>query len=396
MSFPRYPEYKESGVEWLGEIPAHWEITPLKYVAYMKSGEQITSEQITDSGDFPVYGGNGLRGYFEKFTHEGEFCLIGRQGALCGNINYAKGKFWASEHAVVVTPLGLANTYYLGELLRSMNLGQYSTSAAQPGLSVDAIGNLRIPSPTYDEQALIANFLDQETTKIDDLVAEQQKLIELLKTKLDSLVLNAVKSTDTTHSRLVHVVDVMNRPVIQEDGISYEPLGLLNRGRGLFHKENRQKSEMGDSDFYWIKEGDLILSGQFAWEGAVAMAYSEEEGCVVSHRYPVLRGKKGRVLTEYLFALFTTSHGDFLLNESSIGAAGRNRPLNMNLLLKEVVPVPNYEIQKEIAETVNQRRDLLRIIEDQKMLLNERRSALISAAVKGQIDVRKYQPKEVA
>ena len=90
-------------------------------------------------GDFPVYGGNGLRGYTTSFTHEGHYVLIGRQGALCGNINYAKGKFWASEHAVVASMIGKIDTYWLGELLRDMNLNQYSNAAAQPGLAVDRI-----------------------------------------------------------------------------------------------------------------------------------------------------------------------------------------------------------------------------------------------------------------
>ncbi|MCD6526748.1 MAG: restriction endonuclease subunit S [Desulfuromonas sp.] len=94
---------KDSGIDWLGEIPEGWEVKKLKYVAHLKSGNNLTSSQIKDSGGFPVYGGNGLRGFYDKFTHEGEFVLIGRQGALCGNINYADGKFWATDHAVVLT-----------------------------------------------------------------------------------------------------------------------------------------------------------------------------------------------------------------------------------------------------------------------------------------------------
>ncbi len=92
---------KDSGVEWLGEIPENWEVKQLRNVAQMKSGEGITSENIKENGEYPVYGGNGLRGYFDNYTHMGDYVLIGRQGALCGNINYATGYFWASEHAIV-------------------------------------------------------------------------------------------------------------------------------------------------------------------------------------------------------------------------------------------------------------------------------------------------------
>ena len=143
-----YPEYKDSGIEWLGKIPTHWKAVKIKHIAYLKSGDSLTFETITDDAEYPIYGGNGFRGYTTKYTHEGVFPLIGRQGALCGNINYASGKFWASEHAVVVTPLKETNSFWLGELLRSMNLGQYSISAAQPGLAVDNIKNLVIPHPS--------------------------------------------------------------------------------------------------------------------------------------------------------------------------------------------------------------------------------------------------------
>ena len=154
--------------------------------------------------------------------------------------------------------------------------------------------------------------------------------------------------------------------------------------------------DMGESDFFWIEEGDLIISGQFAWEGSVAMANQEDTGCVVSHRYPVIRGKSGVALTEYLFGLLCTKHGDFLLNENSRGAAGRNRPLNISSLMKEKIPVPSMEIQEAVARIVHARRGLFNEIAKAIDLLQERRTALISAAVTGKIDVRGLYLKEAA
>ncbi|MCX5952791.1 MAG: restriction endonuclease subunit S [Cyanobacteria bacterium] len=124
MSFPRYPAYKPSGVEWLGEVPEHWEVMPLKRIVAMQSGNSITAETIESAGAYPVYGGNGLRGYTSSFTHSGEFVLIGRQGALCGNINYATGRFFASEHAVVATARKSVDVTWLGEMMRTMNLNR--------------------------------------------------------------------------------------------------------------------------------------------------------------------------------------------------------------------------------------------------------------------------------
>jgi type I restriction enzyme S subunit len=183
---------KPSGVEWLGDVPDHWEVKRLKYIVRMKSGEGITSEEIQESDEYPVYGGNGLRGYFSAFTHNGHYVLIGRQGALCGNINYGKGKFWASEHAVVADPIKPLATLWLGELLRVMNLNQYSVSAAQPGLSIDKIKELSVPLPPFTEQQAIAEFLDRETATIDALMSKVETAIEKLKEYRTVLISAAV------------------------------------------------------------------------------------------------------------------------------------------------------------------------------------------------------------
>lgn len=171
---------KDSGIEWLGEIPAHWEVKRLKYVANLKSGNNIVSDQIKDYGEYPVYGGNGLRGYFNNYTHCGNYILIGRQGAYCGNIKYGKGKFWASEHAVVVSPIIIYSEKYMGELLRVMNLNQYSVSAAQPGLAVEMIKKLQITFPPLKEQQSIVSHIETECSRIDAKISRTNKLIDLL------------------------------------------------------------------------------------------------------------------------------------------------------------------------------------------------------------------------
>ena len=183
---------KDSGVEWLGDIPKHWEVKKLQYIGRLKSGENIISQQIDKEGLYPVFGGNGLRGYFDSYTHDGHYILIGRQGALCGNINYANGKFWASEHAVVITPSINFDVYWLGELLKAMNLNQYSTSAAQPGLSVEQISRVKTPFPPIYEQKQISKHLDQKTKQIDQQKAKIKEAIELLKEYRTSLITNTV------------------------------------------------------------------------------------------------------------------------------------------------------------------------------------------------------------
>jgi type I restriction enzyme S subunit len=186
------PPMKPSGLAWAPSVPAHWTVKKLGFLASLRSGDSITIDDIADSGRYPVYGGNGLRGYTDHYTHEGEYALIGRQGALCGNVNYAKGQFWASEHAVVVSPRERVAVRWLGELLRAMNLNQYSASAAQPGLSVETISGLRVPIPPLHEQRAIADFLDRETERIDALITAKERVLELLAEKRRALITRAV------------------------------------------------------------------------------------------------------------------------------------------------------------------------------------------------------------
>ena len=171
---------KPSGVDWLGDVPDHWRGGRLKAICSMKSGAAITTAAIEPSGDYPVYGGNGIRGYSTRYTHTGEFALVGRQGALCGNVHIVRGSFWASEHAVVVTPRSGYDLEWLGALLRVMNLNQYSLAAAQPGLAVERIRELRVAVPNILEQQAIVRHVDRQTAPMTDAAERARKEIELL------------------------------------------------------------------------------------------------------------------------------------------------------------------------------------------------------------------------
>ena len=134
----------------------------------------------------------GCGGYTSGYTHDGDFVLIGRQGALCGNVHLAHGRFWASEHAIVAT-LHVGNVpYWFGALLRVMNLNQYSIAAAQPGLSVDRILNLWAPVPAKLEQSAIARFLDHADRRIDRSIRAKERLIELLGEQKRAIIHQAV------------------------------------------------------------------------------------------------------------------------------------------------------------------------------------------------------------
>jgi type I restriction enzyme, S subunit len=163
----KYDKYKSSEINWLGDIPNEWEVKRVKDLADYQSGNYIDAMEFDNEAPYPVYGGNGIRGNCNKYNHFGDYILIGRQGALCGNINYAKDYFWATEHAVVVYKKKNINITWLGELLRVMNLNQYALSAAQPGLSVEKIKRLELPFVPFKTQNLIADFINTKTQAID-------------------------------------------------------------------------------------------------------------------------------------------------------------------------------------------------------------------------------------
>ncbi len=185
---------KDSGIEWIGEIPEGWKCLSLKNLCSMQAGKNLISEQIASSGLYPVYGGNGIRGWYDDFNTDGDYILIGRQGALCGNVHKVSGKFWATEHAVVTTPKRLfVMVEFLYYLLVGMNLNQYaSNSAAQPGLSVNAILNVKTILPPLPEQEAIAKMLDSKCAQIDSLIAEKESLIADLTEYKKSLIFEVV------------------------------------------------------------------------------------------------------------------------------------------------------------------------------------------------------------
>lgn len=167
--------YKKTEV---GVIPEDWDVLSLREICRMKSGESITSADIDPFSKYPCYGGNGLRGFTSRFTHEGQYALIGRQGALCGNVLGVEGKFFASEHAVVVTPFEKTDIHWLTYVLEDMQLNQYSESSAQPGLSVAKLLMLNIAFPcNRAEQSAIATALrdaDSLLTALDELIAKKR------------------------------------------------------------------------------------------------------------------------------------------------------------------------------------------------------------------------------
>lgn len=181
---------KDSGVRWIGKIPAEWDKKRIKTYVNMKSGNNVTSVNLTEAGPYPVYGGNGFRGFYSLYNCDGNYILIGRQGALAGNVHIVHGKFWATDHALILTIIKEVNINFLYYLLIAMNLNQYAfDTSAQPGITATKILDMTIPIPPRAEQNQIAAYLDAQTAKIDVVIHNKKQQIDTLqefKTRLIS------------------------------------------------------------------------------------------------------------------------------------------------------------------------------------------------------------------
>ena len=155
-----------------------------------KSTVQIKSEPF--EGSYPCFGGNGVRGYVDEYNQDGIFSIVGRQGALCGNINIAIGKFYATEHAVVTTLFDGIDFKWSNYILEALRLNNYATGAAQPGLSVANILNVFVPVPPTQEQDRIGNNVYESLKIVEALEQEKidlQKNIITAKTKILNLAI---------------------------------------------------------------------------------------------------------------------------------------------------------------------------------------------------------------
>jgi type I restriction enzyme S subunit len=175
-----------------------WNAQLLRDISHLKSGEAITAERLRDTHYYPCYGGNGLRGYADSFTHDGHFALIGRQGALCGNVVLARGRFFASEHAVVVTPFDGVDIVWLQYVLIRMNLNQYSESSAQPGLAVERLLQLEVLVPEPAEQTAIAQALSEMDREITDLESRLTKARDLKQAMAQALLTGRIRLVEPT------------------------------------------------------------------------------------------------------------------------------------------------------------------------------------------------------
>lgn len=416
MSLPAYAEYKDSGVEWLGDVPKHWPKMALKWKARIRSGDGISPYQInvepSDDRRVPVFGGNGIMGYTSIDNINKPSIVIGRVGALCGNIHKVDVGVWVSDNALCLDfHDGFYNVNYLSILLEVRNLNDIADKSAQPLITGSKVLNQIIPCPPLPEQTIIARFLDHETAKIDALIADQQRLIELLKEKRQAVISHAVtKGLDPNapmkDSGVEWLGDVPEHWEVKKLGFA---LDVHNNLRTPIDRAIRAE-KAGDYPYYgptgildyvdeFFVEGEYFLLGEdgdhfLKFEHKPMTIIVSGKFCVNNHAH-VLKGKDG-CLTEWGAVFFETRDVSPWLIKQGMSRYKLRKDTLVNIPI--VVP-PALEQRKIVRFLDSMKLEINNVIaecEESIHLLKERRSALISAAVTGKIDVRGWQPPATA
>ena len=302
-------------------------------VCLLKAGKFVSANDISpeyNKGLYPCFGGNGIRGYVADYTHDGEFPLIGRQGALCGNVNLASGKFHATEHAVVVQPKIEMNAHWLYYALNAMNLGQYATGAAQPGLAVSKLETLSIEIPNISEQNKIAQTL----YKVEQLV----NFRKLQLAKLDELV----------KARFVEMFGNKDYPRMKWNNVFNTTTGKLDsnaavdNGKYPFFTCSKEPLKI---DSYAFDQTALLLAGNNA-AGKYDVKYYQGKFNAYQRTY-VLSLKHN-----WSYKLFQYQLEDELLYLQTKSLGGLTKYLTLKILGELDFIVPPLALQNEFAAFV--------------------------------------------
>lgn len=186
----QYDSYKESGVEWIGEVPSHWEIVPFKRAITINNGCDYKHVQVEENG-YPVIGSGGQFAWANQYMYDGEAVLLGRKGTIDKPMYY-NGKFWTVDTMFYGIPKKNANCKYLYYQAKNIPFERYATATALPSMTQTDLNNNIICLPPLAEQQVIATYLDKKCSEIDNVISAQQKRIALLQELKQSVITHAV------------------------------------------------------------------------------------------------------------------------------------------------------------------------------------------------------------
>ncbi len=420
MNFPAYSEYKDSGVEWLGMVPEYWQISRLKNYVRMRYGDALASD-IRKSGDIPVYGSNGPVGTHARPNTRAPAIIVGRKGSH-GKIVWAESGGFVIDTAYAIDNSETSqNIRWLYYLLQILVLDSLSQDTGVPGLSRDKAYQLHITIPPKKEQESIANFLDRETARIDKLIAEKQNFIKLLKEKRQALISHVVTKGLNPNVKMkdsgiewigevpVHWDDTKIKHVLKsvtsgtsvnaaDNPANNDQIGVLKTsavygGDFNYRKNKTVITEEVDRVTCPLKKGTLIVSRMNTPELVGAAGFVDEAPSNIFLPDRLWQVEfTGAVETKFIHYWTLTSSYRHQVKLSCDGTSSTMQNISQDAFKNYVFTAPIRDEQIEIVEFVNEKFKVLSLLEleTQKSIdfLKEHRTALISAAVTGKIDVR--------
>ena len=297
------------------EIPQGWVWARIFHVFSLQAGKNIKASEIsveqTETHPYPCFGGNGLRGYVGYFNNEGEKPLIGRQGALCGNLNMSYGHFFATEHAVVVDCFASVKVRWAYYTLMALNLNQYATATAQPGLAVSNIIKVFIPVPPIEEQCRIINTIDKLTPEIEAFNEKETRLNELnvsIRYALRKSILQEAiqgrlvtqESDEEPASVLLRRIRIEKQKLLKEGKIKRKDIvdSVIFKGEDnkYYEKVAGKTLEISEEipfdipeSWAWVRLGSVVTN-------EAGLAYSKD--CLTDRSQPLIRVLRGGNIEE--------------------------------------------------------------------------------------------------
>lgn len=400
-----YCNYKKIQGFWITDIPSHWKILKIKKVFKERVEKGFPNK--------PLLAATQTQGVIEKKQFKqrtveafkdlhllklalpGDFIISLR--SFEGGIEYVWNEGIISPAYIILKMEKDFNRLYFKYLFKSypfITLLQSCVTGIREGQNINytKLSEHFIPIPNMEEQDKIVNFLDNKLAKIDRLLSIKQKQTDILKEIILSLFYNSRKNTKN-RIPLKKFATLENNFINIDHDKLYQKLGMYNRGRGIFFRDKTLGIDLGQSSFQNVIPNRLIISGQFAWEGAVSITRDIPSNAIASHRYYLLDIMNDMAVPEYIWAYFMSEEGKTVLNSCSHGAAGRNKPLNIREVLEVEIPLPKMDDQEIIKKKILELEKFRTITSHNIQLLQEFRTRLISDAVTGAIDVSNWKSK---
>ena len=308
-----------------------------------KSGKNIKADSISENGEYPVFGGNGLRGYTASYNHEGLYVLIGRQGALCGNVRSVNGKTYITEHAIAAAGNEKSDTSFLHYLFIKMNLGQYSDQSAQPGLAVNKLLKLKVLLPPISEQKKIAKLL----SLLDERISTQSKIID----KLQSLIKGIVDCTILRKEKNAIVGDVcsISEQIRAEANID-DIITVRLHGNGVC-KSSAENLQLGATQYYRRRAGQLIYGKQNFHNGAIGIVPISLDNGITSKDIPSFDIDEMKCNSVYLLAQLQSPQ--YYKPAEALTTGTGSKRLKEETFLKMPIVLPNKREQDNIAVLIH-------------------------------------------